>query len=196
MLPLEGRTGICGMTVLAASKPARFSQRIVRLLDQQFWRWGCDVKHAGGNLLVRFGFRRIPPPTPGEPKTSVYVLEIDPSIRIVLRGSAAFYGNDQLGGLLIKRFDSQPYRTPQAYLEELPHTPDCLPAVEPFQKTEQQCRKLASELFHWTAQYEAWINSECGVQYVEQSLKLWGKRPAVEASASESRWLELADEVG
>ena len=184
------------MTLLVEAKPARFNQRLVRLLDQQFWRWGCDVKHTTGNLLVRFGFTRIPPPTADQSLTSVYLQEVDSCTRIVLRGSAAFYGHDCQGGLLVRRFDSQPYRTPSSQLEELPHTPDCLPPLEPFQQADQQGRKLTSELFRWIAQYEAWIIREFGTQYVERSLELRGKRPVVEVSATEIEWLRLADEMG
>lgn len=184
------------MTLFVEAKPARFHQKVVRLFDQQFWRWGCDVKHTSGNLLVRFGFRRIPPPNPDSSQSSVYLLEIDRCTRVVLRGSAAFFGNDCLGGLLVKRFDSLPYRTPLAHLEELPHTPDCLPPLERFQSADPHWSELASELFRWIAQYEAWIIREYGSQYVERSLELRGKRPVVEVSALESEWLKLADEAG
>ena len=184
------------MSLLAEAKPARFSQKLVRLIDQQFWRWGCDVKHASGNLLVQFGFRRIPPPSSDSSKSSVYLLELDPYTRITLRGSAVFYGNDDLGGLLIRRFDSQPYRTPLAHLEELPHTPDCLPPLERFNNADRHWRELASGLFRWIAQYEARIIGEYGTPYVEQTLKLRDKRPVVAVSASESEWLRLAGELG
>lgn len=184
------------MTALVASKPARLSQKAVRLLDMQFWRWGCDVKHPTGNLLVRFGFRRIPSPVPDSSKTSVYVLEDAPSIHIVLRGSAAFYGKDRLGGLLLRRFDSQPYRTPSSHLEELPHTPNDLPPLERYRQADQQCPELTRELFCWIAKYEAWIAREVGIQHVEDSLELWGKRPVVEAAELEGEWLKLADQMG
>ena len=178
-----------------ASVPAQFSQRVVDLLDQQFWRWGCDVKHRSGNQLIRFGFRRVPPPDPEPPNSSAYSLELDPVTRIVLRGSAAFYGNENLGGLLTRRFDSQPYRTPLAHLEELPHTPDSLPPLQPFQSTDLNWRPLASALFHWIAEYEAWIVREFGTQYIQQSLDQRKKRPAVAAVAAVSEWLKIAGEL-
>lgn len=55
-------------------------------LAQQMVFWGHDVRHAGGNSLVRFGMKRSP--SPGLKGTSCYAMPWDEG-RIELHGAVA-----------------------------------------------------------------------------------------------------------
>ena len=43
------------MTAIATRCEGKLLRRLASMMDQQFWRWGCDVKHEAGNLLVEYG---------------------------------------------------------------------------------------------------------------------------------------------
>lgn len=167
-------------------------KKAMHLLDQQMWLWGCDIKHPQGNLLTEYGFRRIPNPDPSSSNSSVYRLELDRHSRVILRGFAVFFGKDFLGGLLFKRFDSQPYRTPATDLADLPFTKFDLPTLGRYGDESQEFCQLASGLFQWIANYDSWVKENFGTGYIEDCLKSRGKQPAVPAIQAESTWLELA----
>lgn len=104
-----------------------FHGMAAELLNQQLWCWGCDIKFPAGNLLMRHGFQRLARPrklnlmTGRAPETgaSIYRLEHTPSARILLRGFGIFHGDDRWGGIVLKRQQFYPWRTPSADLQRL-----------------------------------------------------------------------------
>lgn len=63
----------------------RFGSQADRLMSASMWCLGKDVQHESGNLLVRFGLRRVPRPS-GHPGTSSYVAQLSPGAQIWLWG--------------------------------------------------------------------------------------------------------------
>ena len=59
-----------GMPAAGASTSRRERQRVLQILEIQMKRWGADVMHPEGNLLVRFGMIRFR--VPGQPGSSRY----------------------------------------------------------------------------------------------------------------------------
>lgn len=179
------------MRTLSHRSLAQTHQEVAKLLDQQFWRWGCDVKHPAGNLLVEYGFERIPPPCRVEGGSSAYRLHIDANRRIILRSFAVFFGDDRFGGILFKRFEGQAFRTPGSDLARVPHTELDLLRMHRSQD-QPETRALTAALFRQIVDYETWVYDRHGLDYVEQTLSSRNKRPAVPADRACEDWMKLA----
>ena len=182
------------MTISTCPNQVRFPKQVVDLLDQQFWRWGYDVKHKTGNLLVKYGLERIPPPSSEENRSSGYYVETGPQSRILLRSFAVFSGHDLHGGMLLKRFDGHPYRTPAARLAKIPYSEDDFPPLVTFAPNDTAYRELTLQLFSWIAEYESWIEKRLGTAYLRECLKRRDKRAVVEADQSVAAWSDLAQD--
>ena len=183
------------MTAGGARNEAKLLQRFTRMVDQQFWRWGCDVKHEDGNLLVRYGFERVPPPDRQTASSSAYYLKPHAGARIVLRSFAVFYGDDGLGGLLLKRFDCRPYRTPAAELEIVPHHESDLPLLVQSAPNDDDWRTLAVDLVEQIIAYETWVMRIFGTKYVKKTLTARQKRPVASADETEAEWRRLVGQI-
>lgn len=81
----------------------RFPERLVsqgtKLLTQQCWYWGCDVRRAEGNLLLERGFTRTRPPAGAEGSTA-YALEPALGAQLTLWSFGFFYCEQALLGTL------------------------------------------------------------------------------------------------
>jgi hypothetical protein len=60
---------------------------LAELLHQQCWCWGCDIKRSDGNLLGRYGARRVPPETRRRDCSTAYHVVCGDDTRIALWGS-------------------------------------------------------------------------------------------------------------
>jgi hypothetical protein len=60
---------------------------LAELLHQQCWGWGCDIKRSDGNLLGRYGARRVPPETRRRDCSTAYHVVCGDDTRIALWGS-------------------------------------------------------------------------------------------------------------
>lgn len=184
------------MQLISKRSNAKNFQKLARMMDQQFWRWGCDVKHGSGNLLAAYGFKRIPPSNQEPTTSSAYHLNISTESRLVLRSFAVFYGDDGLGGILLKRFDGDPYRTPSPDLESLPyHEPDLPPLrkVAPDDAADDATSSaLLADLIQQIIAYEAWVRTAFGNDYVQETLEKRHKRPVVSAKDTEANWEMIA----
>ncbi len=70
---------------------ARTLSQLERLFDLQMWAFGCDARHAGGNLFARRGMTRTPPP-PGAATSSTWsdaVVSLSSTGVTVVRGAHA-----------------------------------------------------------------------------------------------------------
>lgn len=181
------------MTALLHANDAKVQQRTMKMLDQQFWRWGCDVKHSAGNLLVQYGFLRIPKSNQSSSKSSVYQLEIGPHARVALSSSTMFYGDNDLGGMLFKRFDCRPYYTPSGLvLDSLwEEENDLIPTAF----GDCSWRELASQLIAIIVEYESWVTCHFGRKYISDSLTSRGKRPFMQAGETPAEWKKIAYQI-
>ena len=175
------------------NRPRQF-QKLARMMDQQFWRWGCDVKHDSGNLLVKYGFERIPPANQELATSSVYRLKPKPSFRLVLLSFVVFYGDDRLGGLLLKRFDANPYRAPAPDLEAMPYHESDLPPLIKSAPDNAKSSTLLADLIEQIIAYETWVRTAVGNDYVQKTLEKRQKRPVASAGEAESKWETMAQQ--
>ena len=131
------------------------------LLNQQFWCFGKDIEYAGGNLLIRYGMTRQPPPK-GRECSSLYQAEVSSKRRLVLRGFGAFYGGDDWGGLFLSR-EAIPQLTSESHLRDPAWTISDLPPMrEPEQEDRARLRWLLLELIDWFRTDEVWVTETVG----------------------------------
>ena len=183
------------MQMIAEQVHPRQFQKLAGLMDQQFWRWGCDVKHDSGNLLVDYGFERIPSSNPELDSSSAYCLNPSPATRLVLRSFSVFYGDDRVGGLLLKRFDEHLYRTPASKLRAMPYQETDLPPLSKAAPGDTASFKLLVDLIGQIVAYEAWVRTTFGIEYVQKTLEKRQKRPVAFADEAEPIWEAMAQQV-
>ena len=170
----------------------------VRLLSQQVWCWGRDIRRPEGNWLLEIGFDRIEPPADREECSSVYALSMPRKRCVVLRGFGVFYGDGHLGGVFLPRFKFQPCYTTQATLDCPPWSHADLPTLNiPTESQEFACATLTLDLIDWIRGYEVNIADQLGVEYRRSTLIEWdnGRRPIVPAEHVASAWRELSFRV-
>lgn len=167
------------------------TKRAADLLSQQIWCWGQDVMRPAGNWLLEVGFDRLAAPADRERCSSVYTLELPAGCRVVLRGFGVFFGDDQLGGVFLKRYEFQPHYTPHARLECPPWSTSELPALcVPSVDQRDDANSLTVKLIDWIASYEANVAEQLGVAYRQSTLDSWesNKRPIVPAAELAETW--------
>jgi hypothetical protein len=138
--------------------PAELVKRGAEMMDRECSLWGADVKHEGGNLLVRHGFERHPPAN--GVGSSCYVLP-HAGATIVLRGYGCFYRTAAHGEVFIPRFDFVPRYTacPGEPVEAI------VPAyaerhVRPGAREWEAVGGLFLRALHWIGHYERWVCTE------------------------------------
>lgn len=165
------------------------------LLHQQFWCWGKDVENGSGNLLVEYGLTRTAPPT-GSNAVSLYRMEPSETSRVILRGFGIFFGDDQLGGLFLRRGSFEPLLTPFPDFERPVWLVDDLPRLRPPRQEElSKCHQLLDATIRWIADYERWVHSRLGASYRNRMLVAWrrSKHRAVSASMIVTSWLQVQE---
>lgn len=166
------------------------------LFGQQVWYWGQDVLNRRGNILVKMGFERNPPPKNRGDCSSIYTLEVNSKQRIILRGFGVFWGDDERGGLLLlrDRFESK-------YMEESrPRKPcwarhDFPKLFGPTVDQHLQCLELLVDLIEWIRQYEQRILNEYGFPYRQKVFHKWndGKRQVLQPEDVPAAWQRCSD---
>ena len=153
-LRIQNRTENSGR--LQCSRGWRYPRPVRRfaeqLLGQQLWCWGQDIKSPQGNLLIEFGFQRHRLRAADSQGSTCYRFD-DDQRHIALWGFGLFYGERQLGGLYVGRFD---FRPAWANLESLAlgiHWPSDLPTFS-LPRTNQQWQRvhqLSRRMLGWIA---------------------------------------------
>lgn len=168
--------------------PQRTRQRGAQLLNQQFWLWGQDVRHAP-NLLTRRGFTLQRPPE-GCSGSPVYTL---PGDEIALWGFgllAQFAGQPPV---YVNRFCCEPRHpcagvTPrQVWLPEqlAPLQPPDTPAAW------QNSLGVLAQVLRWIVTYEQWVTTTTEPGYRAACLARW-PRAACPAAEIIPAWEALA----
>ena len=103
------RTQIPGNTSLVSDR--NLIEHAIVLLSQEVWCWGRDILRPKGNYLLEVGFQRFEPPVSRKECSSVYSLKLPSERVVVLRGFGVFYGDRQLGGIFLPRYEFRPLYT-------------------------------------------------------------------------------------
>lgn len=159
-----------------------------KLLNQQFWLWGQDVRHAP-NLLARHGFSHHRPPA-GNAGSPVYILN-DGEIVLWGFGLLAQFADQQ--PIYVNRFCCEP-RLPQAGLtpQEV-WLPEHLGTLRVPASPDAWCTSLGTmaRTLHWIASYEAWIATAAEPGYRADCLARW-PRTVCPAGEIIPAWEQLA----
>jgi hypothetical protein len=153
-----------------------------RLLNQQCWLWGQDVKNQE-NLLLEFGFERVRAPE-GHTGSSQYTLLLPHNRRVQLWGFGLYFGGDS--GIYFNRLEFAPRA---AYFNPGWRSADSmrgLPRCEEF--------ALVAELANWIGSYEAWVTQQHGLAYRERCLVGWSKKSTPPGCLS-TAWRSLGCEI-
>jgi hypothetical protein len=147
---------------------------MLRLMHQQCWLWGFDIRSVEGNLLLEFGFERTRPmvETTG---SSRYALRLD-GWNLDLWGFGAVCRCGDMR-LYINRYDVEPMlivdpKWPQASTASPPEQAS-LAAVEPGTDPYAGLCERAARFFLWIAGYEEWVLQRRGLGYRRESLRAW-----------------------
>ncbi len=171
--------------------PRDVRRRAERLLDQQMWCFGRDVSAGSGNLLLEYGFERDRAPD-DRPGSTAYRLRLDDAT-IVLWGWAVFFGSDDHGGLLLKRFEFNPAWRSEGAPPERVWSRSELPKFARPGRTDdwRRAAKALYALQDWLAHYERWVIERAGLAYREECVSAWFKRAVVTAEEMADTWTRL-----
>lgn len=145
----------------------RDAQRIERLFDQQMWSFGRDVQCDAGNLLVAFGFRRVPSVDPAV--SSTYEVEQEGrrlslssvGVRCESAGEVAFLDR----GPMVRQLHGCSARATAA-------------------------------MFEWFAEYEEWVGRRAGVAWRTAALAARTRPAAFAPDTVPAMWRVFASTLG
>jgi len=146
-------------------------QHAMRLLAQQCWLFGCDIRAEHGNQLCAYGLERIRPQNP-QLGSSLYCTPADRGATLCLWAFGIYVGWEEIGGVFLDRFEYAPrvIRHPSATAH--PHLPDDVDiASEPHATHDDAYNQLIS----WVIHYEHWIRATSGQQYRDRCIAAWPK---------------------
>jgi hypothetical protein len=182
------------------SLPWRFPERLVsrgtRLLTQQCWYWGCDVRRPEGNLLLALGFERTRSPE-GVEGSTMYMLEPAPGAQVILWSFGVFLGREGAGGLFLNRFRFEPLLMGHSTLPPEIWQIDQLPALGRADDADRaRLATLLGDLLHWVIAYEHTVLAVQGLAYREACLAQWSRQKlGLPADALVPAWQNLAEEI-
>lgn len=143
------------MSVAPPISPASLNDA-ARGLAQQMVFWGHDVRHPGGNALVRFGMSRTP--SPGLTGTSCYSMPWENG-RIELHGAVASWSPSTAGNGCIFSRD-------RARIDLWKWDRPPIPGREYGTHAPLADRWLAFQpLLRWLIAYEEWVDQTLGTEW-------------------------------
>lgn len=169
--------------------PPRVRDQGAKLLNQQFWLWGQDVRRGEGNLLREFGFAHLRPP-PGTQGSHAYFLGED---RLALWGFGLVARWEDASEIYLGRFRFEPrFRAGDRRLADTFLPTQLAPLVSPRGEAEWEAALAAvAATPRWIAAYERWVLPRAGAEYRAACLARW-KRTASAADEIAPGWDELA----
>lgn len=182
---------------LAGVKISATTRRLgERLLDQQMWCWGRDIRCEAGNLLLAYGFERQR--SAEDRQVSSYTLNVAPDGQLILWGGGLFYGDPRLGGLFLKRYEFRPKFTPLTRLAAVEGQAVTMPPARlPQSPDEAAClSRLLLEALACLSCYEAWVIAVKGINYRQQTLAEWHRKAVTPPDGGAAAWQTLAATLG
>jgi hypothetical protein len=176
--------------------PERLVSRGTKLLTQQCWYWGCDVRRPEGNLLLQNGFTRTRPPE-GVEGSTLYMCEPAPGTQVILWSFGVFFGRAGAGGLFLNRFRFEPLLLEQAALPPAIWQVEQLPTLSRAANADRaRLNALLGDLLRWVVAYEHAVLAVQGLAYREACLAQWSRQKlGLPADALVPAWQNLAEEI-
>ncbi|MCR9201384.1 MAG: hypothetical protein NXI04_22295 [Planctomycetaceae bacterium] len=163
----------------------------LKLTAQQLWCWGQDIERRDGNLLMQYGMTQQRYAGRDE-RSTCYRLD-DGQTVVCLWGFGLFFGQQDVGGLYLGRFDFCPQWTDTAALSQAVHRSADLPTLGRPRGRQQweSAHRLWRNLQLWIADYELWVRGEAGAVWRQACVKSW-MRPFVRCGQMAAAWRFLA----
>ncbi len=199
--PVHRRTGPAvvrrrhvGMEEALESSPLQFASD---LLNQQLWCWGCDVRHSQGNVLVRQGFERLPPPVKSM-GASIYTRPCGTEGTIWLHSYGVYFGVAGVGGIFCRRFSFVPVFSSASRLNALRWSdPNAGEPAAPAPGVPGPAVRLTVQLCEAIAQIETGLREVVSSEERRRSVAKWQPRTGRTLPADElaTGWLLLRDVI-
>jgi hypothetical protein len=176
--------------------PARSRKDLKRMLGQQFWLFGCDIRRPEGNLLAMLGFEKCKAPMAGTRVPSRYTRQGEHAPTVVLWGFGMLGSDEFLGDTFLSRHAFAPqYRAPG---HELPDAwdPDGIDGLaRPAGDLDvRRCQHLVLDAMAWLGAYERFVAAECGHAYRDEAISAW-KWPCGCAASLSGEWIRIRKDL-
>ncbi|MGB3329015.1 MAG: hypothetical protein WBA46_08690 [Thermomicrobiales bacterium] len=183
---------------MARHVPLLFSQadqrpRFERMMQQQFWLWGCDVRRPEGNLLTLHGFEKQRAPESAAGATSRYTRIVDGNLEMALWGFGLLARREGDGSVFLPRLSLRPRcgdcNAPLDGRWEPDDFNDLRRPTEPCDH--RLVRVLLADVLRWIETYEQQVMDAVGLSFRAASVAAW-KRPIGPAQDLPAHWNRLA----
>lgn len=142
-----------------------------RAFHLEFWLLGQDIRHPSGNLLLEYGFQRVPSPNKAD-GSSRYSRHLPTGATLSIWGFGLVCAKPTLGAVYVNRYRVAPQyrRAPFGTASifnpmQIPpgHVPKCGVAWD-------KARMLMSQGLEELAAYERWVERRFGRDYRRQQV--------------------------
>ena len=172
------------------------ARRLSRLVKQQFWFFGWDIRRPVGNLLLELGFQRTPNPDATRAGSTRYHAELSSGDTVTLWGFGVCWSTPDRGSIYVSRLKPEPI-----YLETCNLIPEAWQAdiVNTFNRAGSPRERvivddLTLRLVNWVIAYETEIFQRCGDDYRQQAIAAW-RDPLGDPLTLLQSWQELRDQL-
>jgi len=174
----------------------RYRRQLRRLLNQQCWCWGQDIRRPAGNLLIEYGVCRSRAAASASGRCSRYMGTEPGESRIWLWGFGLIYSRAGVGAIYLDRYDADMAfsRDADAGAEVYQHA-DVAGFAPPATPGEHDdwCVLFAA-VAAWIARYERWVVRREGIGYRASVLAGW-RELAAPAGTVATEWLRLSSAI-
>jgi hypothetical protein len=187
---------ISAAPIPALPSPRTLKRQLSRLMGQQFWLFGYDIRQPEGNILLDLGFEKCRPPEGSRFTTSRYVLREADGGAVALWGFRMYVSAGDPGGLYISRNGVNPLiHTCGDVLGEdwdparcaLLHAPNSLGELE-------LARTLLLRAIEWICWYEEEIVRRLGPDHRQEAVAAW-KHACCPAHRLNQEWTSVATQL-
>ncbi len=174
--------------------PNPIRRQAARLLAQQFWLFGCDIRRGDGNLLLQFGFEKCRPPAGSRVTASRYTCVYPSGRGIILWGFGMYWRDPGLGGVYLPRTAFDPMIRMSTAIPDAAWDPGHIDGlVRPVTVCEvDRSRHLLADALAWIRDYEVAVADLVGTSYREHAVATW-KRPCGRAADLPRQWQTVID---
>lgn len=144
-----------------------------RLLPVQFAAWDQDRRHPQGDLLVAYGFVRVPPPSAAA-GSARYEFRISARAAVALWDFGFLYSRCGRGAVCLDRQEAAALYCPEAGLPDGAWTREAV--LRRASRTAPAPLYLTKRAIEWISRYEAWRLAQFGFEH----------RPPTQVSALQS----------
>lgn len=168
------------------------TRTLSRLVKQQFWLFGWDIRRPAGNLLMELGFQRTRNPDGAKAGSTRYHQILPGGDIVTLWGFGLCWSSPDRGSIYVSRLKPQVLYTarsafiPESWYAQVAHE---------FHKPETAYEHavvddLTLELLAWVADYETTVLQSCGDAYRREAIAAW-RDPFGNPASVISMWRDL-----